>query len=188
ALRVGAQRRGAASAEAVLEDEIEQAQVVGLVPFHGSGVDARHVPPDEFRGELLLQERVRGVGARDHADVRARALVSGACGGDAGEGDPGHVRDHDVTTSTRAEIFSLRTSAGQKPMISVAFGLPAANPVTPGGPLVTRGASSMPSRSTFARSVPLTPMRRTTSLASRASAPAIPAWQTFAPRNSTSFS
>ena len=32
----------------------------------------------------------------------------------------------------------LETSAGQKPMISVALGRPPAKPVTPGGPLVTR--------------------------------------------------
>ena len=33
--------------------------------------------------------------------------------------------------------------------ISVAFGRPPANPVTPGGPLVTSGTISMPKRLTF---------------------------------------
>ena len=88
--------------------------------------------------------------------------------------------------STRVAIRFFAISAGQKPMISVAFGRPPAKPVTPGGPLVTSGTSSMPKRSTFGAVGALDARAAARPRAGRRPRrPAMPAWHTFAPTNST---
>jgi hypothetical protein len=82
-LRVGAQRSRAAAAEAVAQNEIEHAQVVGFVTLDAAAVDARKASLHHSGLQRLLEEVVGRRGVRHDTDVRALALVAGARVGNA---------------------------------------------------------------------------------------------------------
>jgi len=111
ALGVGLEGRAAAPAEGVLEQEVQHAHVGGLVADHPATVDRGEVVADALGGQVLDEEAVGRLGAREDPSVGALALVPGAGLGDAVELDARHAQLS--KTVTWVETRSLVTSAGQ---------------------------------------------------------------------------
>src|SRR5450755_741239 len=107
ALRVGAQRDGPATAQGVMQHQVQRAEIGQFKAVDAAFDDLAEEHFDTLRRHFPQQDRIVLRLPRDHSDIRNIALVSGTGVSDAREG---HL--HSIT-STRVWISPRGIRAGQ---------------------------------------------------------------------------